>query len=314
MVLLGCQFVRTAQPASCIRLCWSVPIWIFLSCWSVGSVPFQITEFLASNDRSIHDEDGEASDWIEIHNPGTTVEFLDRWFLTDDPNVLGKWRFPAGVEMQPGAFRVVFASGKNRTNVLGRLHTNFKLDADGEYLALVDPSGTVVSEFPPPYRRQFTDVSFGRDAGDPSLLLYYQQPTPGERNVTGGPGFAPEVIFSRPSGTFPLQQPFALTLSTYSTNAVIYYAFGTNVPGANTNIGRYTNAISITNSAIVRARCFQPGLLPGPITSQSYFALAGRRAGFQFASAGDRGAQLRPGRGNRVHFFTVQSQRGGANL
>src|SRR5687767_5034538 len=93
---------------------WIFPIAAILSCWipDTGGAPFQITEFLAVNDRSLHDEDGDASDWIEIHNPGTTVEFLDGWYLTDDPSELTKWRFPEGVEMQPNAYRVVFASDK----------------------------------------------------------------------------------------------------------------------------------------------------------------------------------------------------------
>jgi hypothetical protein len=174
---------------------------------------------MAANDHSIHDEDGEAADWIEIHNPGTTVGFLDGWSLTDDASERGKWRFPEGIEMQPNAYRIVFASGKNRTNALGRLHTNFKLAASGEYLGLVDPADSVVSEFAPAYPNQFTDVSYGRDVGDSTLLIYYQQPTPGGRNVSGGTGFAPQVIFSQQSGTFPFNQPFPLTLSTFSSNA-----------------------------------------------------------------------------------------------
>src|SRR5262245_47837301 len=169
-------------------------------CLQTHAASFEITEFLAANSHSIHDEDGEASDWIEIHNPSTTVEFLDGWYLTDDPYDLTKWRFPGGVEMQPNGFLIVYASDKNRTNVLGKLHTNFRLSSGGEYLALVDPMMNVLSEFAP--APQSADVSYGRDVGDPTLLLYYDTPTPGERNATGGAGFAPEVTFSRDSGTF----------------------------------------------------------------------------------------------------------------
>src|SRR4030095_6219788 len=95
----------------------------------MAAAPFQITEFLAVSNNSIRDEDGDASDWIELHNPSTTVAFLDGWYLTDDPNDLTKWRFPAGVEIQPNGFLIVYASGKNRTNVLGKLHTNFRLSS-----------------------------------------------------------------------------------------------------------------------------------------------------------------------------------------
>ena len=46
----------------------------------------------------------------------------------------------------------------------GNLHANFKLDADGEYLALVAPDGHVLSEFGPgrtDFAPQLEDVSFG---------------------------------------------------------------------------------------------------------------------------------------------------------
>ena len=32
-----------------------------------------INEFVADNDGSLLDQDGDDSDWIEIHNPGTTA-------------------------------------------------------------------------------------------------------------------------------------------------------------------------------------------------------------------------------------------------
>ena len=54
-----------------------------------------ITEFMASNSRTLVDEDGSFEDWIEIFNAGaSTVNLLD-WSLTDAPGNLNKWRFPA---------------------------------------------------------------------------------------------------------------------------------------------------------------------------------------------------------------------------
>ncbi|MCW5556824.1 MAG: hypothetical protein KIT22_03145, partial [Verrucomicrobiae bacterium] len=39
--------------------------------WWLGAAPV-ISEFLASNRDGLRDEDGEASDWIEIRNPDAT--------------------------------------------------------------------------------------------------------------------------------------------------------------------------------------------------------------------------------------------------
>jgi len=44
-----------------------------------------IDEFLASNRQALLDENGEASDWIEIHNPAGGPVDLTGWHLTDDP-------------------------------------------------------------------------------------------------------------------------------------------------------------------------------------------------------------------------------------
>ena len=134
-----------------------------------GPIPAQaqvrISEFMASNSSvthggsSIWDEDGNASDWIEIENISPAPVNLVDWALTDDSDKLSKWSFP-NTNLPPGGFLIVFASDKNRRSPGSPLHTNFKLGAEGEYLALVDPLRNVVSEFAP-YPGQATDVSFG---------------------------------------------------------------------------------------------------------------------------------------------------------
>ena len=122
-----------------------------------------ITEFMELNGGSLKDEDGDASDWIELFNSGPDSVDLEGYFLTDDEAALPKWSLPA-LQLDKGSFLLVFASEKNRSVVGSELHTNFKL-ADGDYLALVDPDGTtVIAEFgsaADPLPPQFEDVSYG---------------------------------------------------------------------------------------------------------------------------------------------------------
>ena len=121
----------------------------------------RITEFMAANHSALADQDGDFSDWIEIHNPDSTPISLAGYNLTDDASKPTKWTFPA-VTLAPGAYLVVFASGKDRINPASQLHTNFELAADGEYLGLIAPDGvTVVSSFGPSYPPQFDNESFG---------------------------------------------------------------------------------------------------------------------------------------------------------
>ena len=119
----------------------------------------RISEFLTENDGLVHDENGDTPDWIELQNDGLAAVNLDGWFLTDDAANLQKWRMPP-VTLQSGAYLLVFASGKDRTN--GTLHTNFQLDNAGEYLALVQSDGaTIAHQFAPAYPRQHPNISYG---------------------------------------------------------------------------------------------------------------------------------------------------------
>lgn len=111
---------------------------------------------------SLLDEDGESSDWIELQSLSASPLDLEGWHLTDDPSLLLKWRFPA-VTLPAGGFLVVFASGKDRAAAGAELHASFRLDGDGEYLALVRPDGlTVVDQHAPRFPPQREGVSYGR--------------------------------------------------------------------------------------------------------------------------------------------------------
>jgi hypothetical protein len=131
-----------------------------------------ISEFMASNSKTLADEDGDFPDWVELYNVGATTVSLDGWYLTDSPTTRTKWRIP-DVTLAPGAFKVIFCSGKNRTSTNSNLHTSFKLDADGETIALVRPDGkTTEFEYAPQYPPQQSDVSYGvAFTGSASVLL-----------------------------------------------------------------------------------------------------------------------------------------------
>src|SRR5581483_7817460 len=102
---------------------------------------FVLSEFMAANSGGVTDEDGDSSDWIEIHNDSTAQTSLAGWHLTDSAANLTKWTVPA-TNLPAGGYLVVFASGKNRAVAGAELHANFQLSKNGGYLALVQPDGT----------------------------------------------------------------------------------------------------------------------------------------------------------------------------
>ena len=125
---------------------------------------------MASNTKTLEDEDGESSDWVELLNVSSTNVNLNGWALTDDPANPRKWRFPP-TTLAPGEHLLVFASDKDRRIPGNELHTSFKLGADGDFLGLTDAAGTIVHSFGDRYPQQLPDVSFGVVAEQQELSL-----------------------------------------------------------------------------------------------------------------------------------------------
>src|SRR4051812_20816698 len=118
-----------------------------LTAVSPASGQVLISEFMASNTKTLKDDDGNYSDWIELFNPTPNSVQLKGWFLTDDSLNLQKWMFPE-VALRAGKHLIVFASNKNRGGAGAVLHANFKLGTSPGYLALTQPDGTnIVSQF-----------------------------------------------------------------------------------------------------------------------------------------------------------------------
>lgn len=232
-----------------------------------------ISEFMADNNDTLNDEDGDSSDWIEIFNAGSTTASLTGYSLTTRSNLV-QWRFP-NVSLLPNTYLLVFASEKNRTNPAARLHTSFKLAREGGYLALLDPDGKAVSEFAY-YPSQLEDISYGRDRGNPFLLAFFPSPTPEAPNTGGGPGFSAPVKFSRPAGTFTA--PFALELTTDSPGAVIRYTVNGSLPTPQSPV--YSGPITVSGTVQVRAISLSPGLLPSAPESRTYLQLDANAAPF----------------------------------
>lgn len=227
-----------------------------------------ISELMAENSSGLRDEDGDRPDWIEIHNPGPGAVDLNGWFLTDHASNLTKWRLPS-VTLAPNAFVVIWASGKDRTNNVTRLHTNFRLDKGGEFLALVDPGLNIVSSFSPAFPAQQKDVSYGRHPMDPMQLGFFYAPTPGAPNSTIGPGFVSAPQFSLESGVYT-NDSLVLAISA-PPGSTIYYTVDGSTPTAASLV--YTGAINFSTNLTVKAFATQPGFLPSTIEAQTFVLL-----------------------------------------
>ena len=136
-----------------------------------------ISELMASNTTTLYDEDGAASDWIELWNRSPFDADLTGWHLSDSG---ATWTVPALIVPSNGRI-VLFASDKA---AIYPLHTNFKLSAGGEYLGLTDAANTVIDAYSPKFPAQTSDVAYG--LGNNDVYGYLATPTPGEPNAVAG--------------------------------------------------------------------------------------------------------------------------------
>jgi len=117
---------------------------------------------------------------------------------------------------------------------------------------------------------QISDVSYGRNPSDGNKWYYYGEPTPGSANnteATLNTEKAGPVEFSIEGGFCTGNQ--ILTLTGPSPSAVIRYTTDFSTPHSDSL--PYNAPLPIDQTTIIRARAFQTGLLPGGITTNTYF-------------------------------------------
>ncbi len=253
---------------------------------SHADVNLLITEVMAVNRRTLAEQGGGYSDWIEIHNPSSQPVNLEGWHLTDNPKIPAKWRFPA-VTIPGQGYLVVFASGRQMNSKSTELHANFKLDQEGGPLALIKPDGKTVSfEFAPRVPALPADVSYGLSrqavaaAAPPRNLPegtahvlkiaaedqgYFARPTPGAPNaellatVTPAPEFAPGNGVYAGSATVRFKPP--------APGVTIRYTLDGSDPKPEST--PYDAPIPINVTTLVKARAHAGDSAPSAIVSHS---------------------------------------------
>ena len=139
----------------------------------------RITEVLAMNDNGIMDEAGERDDWFEIYNADNVAVNLGGMFVSDDLGVGRNFELPS-VVLSPGEYTIIWSDGDVGQ---GPLHTDFKLAASGEAVALfetMDHGNVLIDGWQ--YGLMGSDVSMGFFPEDATAPEYLSLPTPGASN------------------------------------------------------------------------------------------------------------------------------------
>ena len=160
-------------PQMDVRKFWAMAAIISFAWIPQVSAQVVVSEFMAKNDSTLIDGDGNYSDWIELYNTSSNAVDLTGWYLSDDTNNLTQWVFPSK-SIAAGEFLVVFASGQDAAGYadsLGYLHATFKLSGSGESVVLTQADGVTIAHSFLDYPEQDDDISYGLDQDSGSSYL-----------------------------------------------------------------------------------------------------------------------------------------------
>lgn len=142
-----------------------------------------INELMADNETVFQDGAGEYDDWIELYNDGFIDVDVAGMFVTDDPQNPMKYRIPncANTTIPSGGFLIIWADEQPEQ---GALHTNFSLDASGEFVGLYTPDGMTVADSIS-FGAQTVDHSYGRRGDALADWVVFETTTPDASNNSG---------------------------------------------------------------------------------------------------------------------------------
>ena len=170
-----------------------------------------ISELMEKNRAVVRDEDGDFSDWIELHNVSGKAVSLGGWRISDKSGDPG-WVFPE-VTIEPGEYLLFFASGKDKAD--GELHTNFSLSGD-ETVYLLSPAGSVAAQCACGGTEADVSMALGTD-GEWAQSLY---PTPGFENSADGYDAFQETL--APADALVISEVMVANTKTYSDRTFGY--------------------------------------------------------------------------------------------
>ncbi len=220
----------------------------------------RVNEYCPSNKDGASDESGERPDWIEVLNYGDSDIDLGGIGLSDSADDPFRWRFPS-VVLPAGEYAMVFASGKDIRGGGKWFHAPFRLDERRDSIILSSPQGRLID------RVDIEELPLGAESagivdGD---RLFFSKATPGMANREGLRACPHSVAMSLRPGFYD----DAVSLELSATGGAIRYTIDGSEPGRDSP--PYLKALEIRENAVVRARVFEDGCLPGRIASATYF-------------------------------------------
>lgn len=215
---------------------------IGLLCYSVSaSDKVVINEVCSSNFSVVYDENGNASDYIELYNPSWISVSLSGYSLSDSEDELRKCNLDS-VILGPKSYLVIFADGSS-DEAVG--HTSFSISGKGENVFLSNARGNITDIAEIPRLDYNTVYARIQDGGN---TWKRKEPTPGYSNDGADIVKIEELAepaFSYDSGFY--DDDFWLEI-TAGEEEVIYYTLDGSEPDEQSI--KYTEPLLITDASL----------------------------------------------------------------
>ena len=231
-----------------------------------------INEMMQSNVECIMDDIKEFPDsWVELYNSGTEAVNLKDYKISNKDKEKKAWQLP-NQTVEAGGYALIYCDKEGKED--NRLHANFRLESGKDGNLYLFKDGDIVDKVEGMKKMPAPDVAFGRKTDGADEWGYQLTPTPGEAN-TGDICDAKHIlgapVFSELGRVTSNNTAISLELSLPEDapeGAFITYTTNGSEPTAQST--KYTTAININKTKVIRAKVFCDGWLSPLSTAQSY--------------------------------------------
>ena len=240
-----------------------------LLCGSASAQTLKINEIMQSNVETILDDIHEFPDsWVELYNPSDATINLKDYKICNKNKEKKAWQLP-DKSIAPKGYAIIYCDKEGLENK--RLHTDFRLESGKGCTVYLFKDKEVVDSLPADMKKMpAPDVAFGRKTDGADEWGYQLTPTPGKancgkttKNILGAPVFSENGRVSNTALNLTLSLPEGTPDGAY----IVYTTDGSE-PKANGT--KYSKAISINSTKVIRAKVFCDGWLSPVSTAQSY--------------------------------------------
>ena len=244
-----------------------------LFCGSAAAQTLKINEIMQSNVETIMDDIKEFPDsWVELYNASDETINLKDYKISIKNKEKKAWQLPDMTVAAKG-YAIVYCDKEGKED--NRLHADFRLESGKGCQVYLFKSGEVVDSLPEALKKMpAPDIAYGRKTDGASEWGYQLTPSAGKAN-TGDICDAKHIlgapVFSEAGRVTSSSSAINLTLSLPEgapEGAVIRYTTNGSEPTATST--KYTSAINITKTTVIRAKLFCDGWLSPVSTAQSY--------------------------------------------